>query len=56
MNNDSNNIPNYESTVRSNENLRDKMEGVLNEPNRFKSTEDQKREDDSQNKPIQSMD
>lgn len=47
MNNDSNTIPNYESTVRSNENLRDKMEGVVNEPNRFRSTEDNKRVDDS---------
>jgi len=39
MNNDNNSIRDYETTVRSGENLRDKIEGSINEPNRFKSTE-----------------
>lgn len=39
MNNDKDSIHDYETTVRSSENLRDKMEGSVNEPNRFKSTE-----------------
>ncbi len=39
MNNDNNSIRDYETTVRSSENLRDKMEGSINEPNRFKSVE-----------------
>lgn len=56
MNNDETKIPNYEQTVRSNENLRDKMEGRVNEPNRFRSTENQKRDNDVSNNSIQSMD
>lgn len=58
MNNDNSNIPNYEQTVRSNENLRDKMEGILNEPNRFRSMENEQRDNEklSNNNPMQSID
>lgn len=56
MNNDIKNIPDYETTVRSSENMRDKMEGILNEPNRFRSTENEKNQEDSSSNSIQSMD
>lgn len=55
MDNNDKSIPDYESTVRSNENLRDKMEGVVNEPNRFNSMENQKR-DNVPNNLVQSVD
>lgn len=57
MNNDTNKVPDYETTVRSSENLRDKMEGTVNEPNRFRSMENQERNTNiPENNRIQSVD
>ena len=47
----------YETMARSNENLRDKLEGKLNEPNLSKSTENTNGNCDVSNNPsIQSVD
>lgn len=46
----------YETLARSNENLRDKLEGKLREPNMSKSTENSNGNDVSDKVAVQSMD
>lgn len=54
MNEETFNPNNYERTVRSNEDLRNSMEGVINEPNKDMSMENQKSVENQKN--IQSVD